>query len=199
MIYKLMPVADINNLLEKVYNEVGFLTVKFPKSDKLFIYDGKVLSGDRIALYLQNNKHLVQTSARELLVEMNYHTYELHQLIDDADYQLALELLEYYLNQTLPKEGLRFVYLLRLIIEDYERQHYPIAVFSTVDFIDHLLEERGQTWLDVSIALGYGREVNPDFIRSMIDDDLCGYKAIIKLSHFFKLPVQAFIIGGYNA
>lgn len=193
-----MPVADINNLLEKVYNEVGLLTVKFPKSDKLFTYDGKILSGDRIALYLQNNKHLVQTSAKELLVEMNYHTYELHRLMDDADYQLALELLEYYLNQTLPKEGLRFVYLLRLIIEDYESEHYPIAVSSTVDFIDHLLEERGRTWHDIHKVLGCLSSEDIYSVRGNIEHEFITINDLRALSNFFKLPVQAFIVGGYS-
>lgn len=131
MIYKLMSVTDLRLLGEKV----DCITVKFPKSDKLFIYEGDNLHQygyNKLPLYQKDTGHLVETTVKELLVEMNYHTYELHQLMDDADYQLALELIAYYMNQTLPKEGLRFVYLLSLVIADYESQHLPIGSVSTV-------------------------------------------------------------------
>lgn len=193
-----MSVDTMYKLLEKVYNEVGFLTVKFPKSDKLFTYDGKVLSDNRIALYLQETGHLVQTSAKELLVQMNYRTYELHQLRSEEDYKLALALFEYYINQTLLKEGLRFVYLLRLTIEDYERQHYPIASLSTVDFIDYLLEERGLSWYDLTLYV-FNVAVSEEYAKELLQPDNISVNDVIKLSHFFRLPVQAFIIGGYNA
>jgi len=200
MIYKLMPVADINNLLEKVYNEVGFLTVKFPKSDKLFMYDGKVLSGDRIGLYLQNNKHLVQTSAKELLVEMTYQTYQLHKLVDEADYNLAVKVLGTYIstNEHISDEQEKFVYLLSLIVEDYEAEHYPIASLSTVDFIDHLLEQRGLSWHDVHKALGCLPSEDIYSVRGNIEHEFISMNDLRALSHFFKLPVQAFIVGGYG-
>lgn len=198
MIFTPMSVTNMHDLFEAVYDKVGFLTVKFPKSDKLFMYDGKVLSDNRIALYQQDSKHLVQTSAKELLVQMNYRTYELHQLRSEEDYKLALALFEYYINQTLPKEGLRFVYLLRLIIEDYESEHYPIAVSSTVDFIDHLLEERAQTWHDIHRVLGCLSSEDIYSVRGNIEHEFISMNDLRALSHFFRIPVQAFIVGGYG-
>lgn len=193
-----MSVDAMHKLLEKVYNEVGFLTVKFPKSDKLFIYDGKVLSGDRIAVYLQDNKHLVQTSAKELLVQMTYQTYQLHKLADNADYELAVAVFEQYLDSPSDSEEGRFAYLLGLIIADYESQHYPMASLSTVDFIDYLLEERGLSWFDVHKALGCLSSEDIYSVRGNIEHEFITINDLRALSNFFKLPVQAFIVGGYS-
>jgi len=187
-----MSVDDLRLLQEKT----DCITVKFPKSNKLFIYEGDNLHQygyNKLPLYQKDTGHLVETTAKELLVEMNYHTYQLHQLMDDADYQLALELIAYYMNQTLPKEGLRFVYLLGLIIDDYERQHYPITSISTVNFIDYLLEEKQQTWKELQEFLGYESLLSTD-----LESSTAKVRTFVKLSHFFKILVQAFIVGGYG-
>lgn len=197
MIYKLMSVHNLRKLHDKIKKPIF---VKFTKSDKVFSYDGELTDYARkLILWLQPYGNHVETTVKELLVDINYHTYELHQLTDDTDYQLALSVYEQYIGVTLPKEGLRFMYLLGLVIADYESKHYPIATTSTVELIDHLLEMRDQDWTTIRSCLGYGSSIDPLYIRQLFVDDQYKLNDLIVLSHLFCIPVCAFIVGGYNA
>ncbi len=197
MIYKLMSVDEISLLQQKV----GYLVVKFPKSNKLFYYEGEHLfdTHGKITLFQISNGNTVQTSVQTLLVQMDYRTYQIHKLTDDADYELALAVYEQYFDKPLITEEGCFAYLLSLVIADYEAEHYPIASISTVNFIDYLLEERELTWLDLRNALGYtALNCTEAYMRYMFEPKNARIVDIVKLSHFFKLPVQAFIVGGYG-
>jgi antitoxin component HigA of HigAB toxin-antitoxin module len=195
MIYKEMPITELNNL----HNKVGYLVVKFPKSDKLFHYEGEHLfdTHGKITLFQIGNGHTVQTSAEALLVQMDYHTYELHKLVDESDYDLALSLFDLYFDST-ETEIIAFVYLLGLTMQDYEAEHYPIPSTPVVDFIDCLLEERGLAWTDVRDYMDYGSTIDSSYIRVMFEQEKYGLDEVRQLSHFFRLPVQCFITGGYG-
>ncbi len=197
MIYKLMSVDEIRLLQQKV----GYLVVKFPKSDKLFYYQGEHLfdTHGKITLFQISNGHTVQTTVQTLLVQMDYRTYQIHKLTDETDYELALVVFEQYFDKPLITEEGCFAYLLGLTIADYESEHYPIASISTVDFIDYLLEERSLTWLDLRDALCYAAlNCTEAYMRYMFEPKNARIVDIVKLSHFFRLPVQAFIVGGYG-
>jgi antitoxin component HigA of HigAB toxin-antitoxin module len=198
MIYKLMSVDDLRLLKEKV----DCITVKFPKSDKLFVYEGDNLHQygyNKLPLYQKDTGHLVETTVKELLVEMTYETYQLRQLQNDADYELALAVFEQYFDSPIDSEEGRFAYLLSLIIADYEAEHYPTAVSSTVDFIDHLLEERGLTWEDLNGSKPDLIYSSGEALREYVENEIIDIHDLRVLSHFFRLPVQAFIVGGYGA
>lgn len=197
MIYKLMTVEDLINLHNNLKKPIF---VKFPKnSSQTFLFNNTQYCHKFKGIVLYNDYKSVETTVKELLVEMNYHTYDLHQLTDDTDYELALSVYEQYIGVTLPKEGLRFMYLLGLVIADYESKHYPIATTSTVELIDHLLEMRDQDWTTIRSCLGYGSSIDPLYIRQLFVDDQYKLNDLIVLSHLFCIPVCAFIVGGYNA
>lgn len=127
---------------------------------------------------------------------MQWTTQELPIITNDTDLTNALALYEQLTNKESSDQ--QFLYLLSLIIADYESQHYPIAVSSTVDFIDHLLEARQLQWQDLRVVLGYTHAVSTDFLRLLLQPENIRIQDIIALSHFFRLPVQAFIVGGYG-
>ena len=195
MIYKLMSVNDIQYL----YGKVGHLTVKFPKSNKEFFCQGDLFTANnRVRLFQSGSGHEVHTSAQELLVEMTYQTYQLRRLQDDADYELALAVFKQYFDAPLDSEEGRFAYLLSLIIADYEAEHYPIAVSSTVDFVNTLLKERQQTWRELQTGLCIRTYHSVNYLKTMLEPENLKVELVIKLSRWFCLPVQAFIVGGYG-
>ena len=126
---------------------------------------------------------------------MQWTTQELPIIASDDDLTNALALYEQLANDGTDQQ---FLYLLSLIIADYEAEHYPIAVSSTVAFIDHLLEERLRSWANIRACLGYGDYVSLDFVKSLFEPENMKVEHVVKLSHFFRLPVQAFIVGGYG-
>ena len=77
-------------------------------------------------------------------------------LHSEADYDAALEEIERYFENE-PKPGTpeadRFD-LLALIIEDYERRHWPIEPPDTVDAIRYRMEIGGYTPADLGRLLG---------------------------------------------
>lgn len=203
MTYKKMPVNDLVVLYEKLYN-VGEidngLRVKLNPEGQIYYYKGdyKSHSYPDFSIYFETGESQ-KVEAFELYVQMTYQTYNLHKLVDDADYELALAVYEQYFGATPDSEEGRFAYLLSLIIGDYEAEHYPTAIASTASFINYLLEERGLTWLDLRDALGYAAlNCTEAYMRYMFERDNARVVDVVKLSHFFLLPVQAFIIGGYG-
>lgn len=197
MTYKLMSVNDLVVLYDKILPEFGF-RVKLLPIGQIYYYKGdyKSHSYPDFSLYFETGESQ-KVEVFELYVEMTYQTYNLHKLIDDADYKLALAVYESYMQDT-PREAIDFMYLLAATISDYEAEHYPTAISSTVDFIDHLLEERGQTWHDIHKALGCLDSEDIYSVRGNIEHEFISINDLRALSHFFKLPVQAFIVGGYG-
>lgn len=130
---------------------------------------------------------------------MQWTRQELPIIATDNDLTNALALYEQLASKdSIDGSDQQFLYLLSLIIGDYEAQHYPIAISSTVDFIDCLLKERSRSWANIRACLGYGDYVSLDFVKSLFEPENMKVEHVIKLSHFFKLTVQAFIVGGYG-
>jgi HTH-type transcriptional regulator/antitoxin HigA len=77
-------------------------------------------------------------------------------LRSEADYETALDEIEGYFEHE-PKPGTpdadRFD-LLALVIEDYERKHWPIEPPDTVDAIRYRMETGGYTQTDLGRLLG---------------------------------------------
>jgi HTH-type transcriptional regulator / antitoxin HigA len=77
-------------------------------------------------------------------------------LRSEADYDAALEEIEWYFENE-PKPGTeqadRFD-LLALVIEDYERKHWPIDAPDTIDAIRYRMETTGYTQADLGRLLG---------------------------------------------
>jgi HTH-type transcriptional regulator / antitoxin HigA len=77
-------------------------------------------------------------------------------LRSEADYDAAIEEIEHYFeNEPKPDtaEADRFD-LLALIIEDYERKHWPIDPPETIDAIRYRMETGGYTQADLGRLLG---------------------------------------------
>lgn len=131
---------------------------------------------------------------------MKWTTQELPIIATNDDLTNSLALYEQLVNKdSIDGTDQQFLYLLGLIIADYEAEHYPIAETSTVDFIDYLLETRSLQWTDICTALGYHRSISVPFLKTTLSAGNQRACDLVKLSHFFKLPMQAFIVGGYNA
>lgn len=77
-------------------------------------------------------------------------------LRSEADYESALEEIERYFESE-PKpgsvEGDRFD-LLALVIEDYERKHWPVEPPDAIDAIRYRMETTGYTQADLGRLLG---------------------------------------------
>jgi HTH-type transcriptional regulator/antitoxin HigA len=87
-------------------------------------------------------------------------------LRSEADYEAAIEQIERYFENE-PKPGTpeadRFD-LLALIIEDYERKHWPIDPPDTIDAIRYRMETGGYTQADLGRVLG-SRQRASDILR----------------------------------
>ena len=196
MIFTRMSVVDLKKLHQKIQKPIF---VRFPKNNKqTFLFNNIQYCHKYKGIILYNEYRTLETTVEELLVEMTHQTYQLRQLQDDTDYRLALAVYEQYFDKPLITEEGCFAYLLALIIADYEAKHYPIASLSTVDFIDTLLEERKSSWRELQTFLGVESYFSIDYLKTVLHSDNIRVYLIIKLSYFFRLPVQAFIVGGYG-
>jgi HTH-type transcriptional regulator/antitoxin HigA len=109
----------------------------------------------------------------------------------EADYDAALEEIERYFENE-PKLGTpeadRFD-LLALIIEDYERQRWPIEPPDTIDAIRYRMETAGYTQADLGRLLGS---------RQRASDILTGKRPLTmamawKLNRQWGIPAEALI------
>jgi HTH-type transcriptional regulator/antitoxin HigA len=112
-------------------------------------------------------------------------------LRSEADYDEALEEIEGYFDNE-PKQGTpdadRFD-LLALIIEDYERKHWPIDPPDTIDAIRYRMETAGFTQADLGRLFGS---------RQRASDILTRKRALTmrmawRLHHEWGIPAEALI------
>jgi len=139
-----MSVVELKALYQKIQKPI---TVRFPKNDKqTFLFCSLAYYSTPKSITLYNEYKCVETTVIELLVGITWENYVIHRLTDEQGYDLAVQLLGCYISTDEPLSEAQdtFVYLLSLVIEDYESQHYPIASLSTLKFIDQLLEDRDQ-------------------------------------------------------
>lgn len=79
--------------------------------------------------------------------------------------------------------------VLTLLIEQYEREHFPIADPDPIDFLDHVMEARGLTRKDLEPYIGPRGRVSDilNRIRPLTLD------MIRKLTEGLKLPAEVLI------
>lgn len=198
MIYQLMSIVELKALYEKTQKPI---TVRFPKNDKqTFLFCSIAYYSGLKSITLYNEYKCVETSVTELLVGITWEHYVIHRLRDEQDYGLAVDLLGCYISTDEPLLEAQeiFVYLLSLVVEEYESLHYPIASLSTLKFIDQLLEDRNQSWSHIRTCLGYADFVTTEYVKSQFLPVNLKVEHLIKVSHFFQIPMQAFIVGGYG-
>jgi len=70
------------------------------------------------------------------------------------DYQTALAEIEQLWNAPAKSAEADRLDVLALLVEQYERQHYPIADPDPIDFLHHVMEARNLTRKDLEAYLG---------------------------------------------
>jgi len=112
-------------------------------------------------------------------------------LRSEADYDAALEEIErYFENEPKPgtEEADRFD-LLALVVEDYERKHWPINPPDTIDAIRYRMETTGYTQADLGRLLGSRQRASDILTRKRT---LTMYMAW-KLHSEWGIPAEALI------
>jgi HTH-type transcriptional regulator/antitoxin HigA len=79
---------------------------------------------------------------------------ELRPIRTKKDYQTALTEIELLWNAPAKSAETDRLDVLTLLVEQYERQHYPIADPDPIDFLHHVMEARGLTRKDLEAYLG---------------------------------------------
>ena len=79
---------------------------------------------------------------------------ELRPIRTKKDYQAALTEIEQLWTAPAKSAEADRLDVLTLLVEQYERQHYPIADPDPIDFLHHVMEARGMTRKDLEPYLG---------------------------------------------
>jgi HTH-type transcriptional regulator/antitoxin HigA len=79
--------------------------------------------------------------------------------------------------------------VLALLIEQYEREHFPIADPAPIDFLGHVMEARGLTRKDLEPYIGPRGRVS-DILNRVRPLTL---EMIRKLANGLKLPVEVLV------
>ena len=79
---------------------------------------------------------------------------ELRPIRTKKDYQAALTEIEQLWTAPAKSAEADRLDVLTLLVEQYERQHYPIADPDPIDFLHHVMEARGMTRKDLEAYLG---------------------------------------------
>ena len=79
---------------------------------------------------------------------------ELRLIRTKKDYQAALTEIEHLWDAPAKSIEADRLDVLTLLVEQYERQHYPIADPDPIDFLHHVMEARGMTRKDLEAYLG---------------------------------------------
>jgi HTH-type transcriptional regulator/antitoxin HigA len=79
---------------------------------------------------------------------------ELRPIRTKKDYQAALKEIERLWSAPTKSAGADRLDVLTLLVEQYERQHYPIADPDPIDFLHHVMEVRGLVRKDLEAYLG---------------------------------------------
>lgn len=79
---------------------------------------------------------------------------ELRPIRTKKDYQTALTEIELLWNAPAKSAEVDRLDVLTLLVEQYERQHFPIADPDPIEFLHHVMEARGLTRKDLEAYLG---------------------------------------------
>jgi HTH-type transcriptional regulator / antitoxin HigA len=78
---------------------------------------------------------------------------------DDADLASAIKTIDHMLDEDLDADGQAYLEALGDLVEAYESEHYPEAIISDADMLQHLLEARGVDAATMAAELGIGPRV----------------------------------------
>ena len=115
-----------------------------------------------------------------------------HAIKDDREYDRLVAEVERLMERgegSLSREETSLLEMLSILIEDYDRQHYPVAPAQPHKMLAFLLEQRGLEPHDLWPVLGS---------KSRVSEILSGKRAISKahakkLAAFFHVPVDVLI------
>lgn len=114
---------------------------------------------------------------------------ELKPIRTRKDYQAALAEVELLWNVPAKSPEADRLDVLLLLIEQYERQHFPIADPDPIDFLAHVMEARGMTRKDLEPYIGPRGRVS-DIMNRVRPLTL---EMIRRLSEGLKLPAEVLI------
>lgn len=114
---------------------------------------------------------------------------ELKPIRTKKDYQAALAEVELLWDAPVKSPEADRLDVLTLLIEQYERQHFPIADPDPIDFLAHVMEARGMTRKDLEPYIGPRGRVS-DILNRIRPLTL---EMIRKLSGGLKLPAEVLI------
>jgi len=115
-----------------------------------------------------------------------------HPIKDDHEYDRLVSEVGRLMERgegNLSREETSLLEMLSILIEEYDRKHYPIAPAQPHKMLTFLLEQRGLEPHDLWPVLGS---------KSRVSEILCGKRAISKaqarkLAAFFHLPIDLLI------
>lgn len=79
---------------------------------------------------------------------------EINAIHTKKDYQAALAEIELLWDAPAKSCGADKLDILTLLVQNYERNHYPIADPDPIEFINHVMESRGLTRKDMEPFIG---------------------------------------------
>ncbi len=114
---------------------------------------------------------------------------ELRLIRTKKDYRAALAEVDSLWNAPTKSSDSDRLDVLALLIEQYEREHYPIADPDPIDFLNHVMEARGLTRKDLEPFVGPRGRVSDilNRVRPLTLD------MIRKLSEGLMLPAEVLI------
>lgn len=116
-------------------------------------------------------------------------TMELRPIRTKKDYQAALAETERLWDAPAKSAQADRLDVLTLLIEQYERQHFPIADPDPIDFLNHVMEARGLTRKDLEPYIGPRGRVS-DILNRVRPMTL---EMIRRLAEGLNLPVEVLI------
>ncbi len=114
---------------------------------------------------------------------------ELRPIRTKKDYQAALAEVERLWDAPTKSIQADRLDVLTLLIEQYERQHFPIADPDPIDFLNHVMESRGLTRKDLEPYIGPRGRVS-DILNRIRPMTL---EMIRRLAAGLNLPVEVLI------
>ncbi|MDP2793280.1 MAG: transcriptional regulator [Sulfurisoma sp.] len=114
---------------------------------------------------------------------------ELRPIRTKKDYQAALAEIERLWDVPAKSAEADRLDVLTLLVEQYERQHFPIADPDPIDFLGHVMESRGLTRKELEPCIGPRGRVSDIMNRTRP----LTLEMIRRLSESLKLPAEVLI------
>lgn len=114
---------------------------------------------------------------------------ELKLIRTNKNYRAALAEVERLWDAPAKSAAVDRLNVLVLLVEQYERRHYPVADPDPIDFLGHVMEARGLTRKDLELYIGPRGRVS-DILNRVRPLTL---ERIRKLAEGLKLPAEVLI------